>query len=211
MKAAASDSAAEAPYRPVGRLPDGRELYWAPSSASAMREAEGSLQSRVAPWMEACFGPEISNDHLERGDRLLEEVLELLQSGDYPIERAAAMIGYVWSRPKGEPEQEVGGVMLTLAAYCLKQGIDMHDAGEKELSRVWTKVEKIRSKQAVKPVGEALTVTTPAACPALTRFAANVILGLLKRGDPVAEALLQDSGSSEQTRNFLQKLSASDV
>jgi hypothetical protein len=46
---------------------------------------EVSFQQRVDPWMEACFGREISNDRLERGDRLLEEVLELLQSGDYPL------------------------------------------------------------------------------------------------------------------------------
>ena len=125
-----------------------------------------NLQSRVQPWMTACFGPEISADRLERGDRLLEEVLELLQSGGYPPERVAALRDYVWSRDKGEPEQEVGGVMITLAAYCLAHGIDMHEAGEKELARIWTKVEKIRAKQAAKPRGSALlmeSATDPAA------------------------------------------------
>lgn len=120
-------------------------------------EAE-TLQSRVDPWMQACFGPEISADKLERGDRLLEEVFELLQSGDYPRDRVAALEEYVWSRDRGEPHQEVGGVMITLAAYCLAHGLDMHKAGEDELARIWTKVEKIRAKQAAKPKGSALPI-----------------------------------------------------
>jgi hypothetical protein len=108
--------------------------------------------------MLACFGAAIASDTLERGDRLLEEVLELLQSGDYPPERVAALRDYVWSRPKGEPPQEVGGVMVTLAAYCLARGLDMHDAAEAELARIWTKVDAIRAKQAAKPTGSALPI-----------------------------------------------------
>ncbi len=100
-----------------------------------------AFQQRVAPWMDACFGPESSSDRLERGDRFLEEALELLQSGNYPRERIAALTDYVFDRPQGEINQEVGGVMVTLAAYCLAFGIDMHGAGETELARIWTKVE----------------------------------------------------------------------
>lgn len=115
-----------------------------------------TFQTRVQPWMDACFGPEISGDRVERGDRLLEEVFELLQSGGYDKGRVLALIDYVWSREIGEPHQEVGGVMVTLAAYCLAHGLDMHEAGEDELARIWTKVEQIRAKQAAKPVGSAL-------------------------------------------------------
>jgi exonuclease VII small subunit len=124
-----------------------------------------AFQQRVQPWMMVCFGPEISADKLERGDRFLEEALELLQSVDYPRERIASLSSYVWSRPKGEPSQEVGGVMVTLAAFCLAHGLDMHEAGETELARIWTKVEKIRAKQAAKPTGSALpvAVSTPPA------------------------------------------------
>lgn len=120
------------------------------------------FQARVQPWMMACFGAEIAGDKLERGDRLLEEVLELLQSGDYPPERVAALTAYVYGRPVGEPSQEVGGVMVTLAAYCLAHGLDMHEAAEVELSRIWTKVETIRAKQAAKPKGSALPVQVAA-------------------------------------------------
>ena len=50
--------------------------------------------------------------------------------------RIATLVDYVWSRPIGEPEQEVGGVMVTLAAYCLAADLDMHAAGETELARI---------------------------------------------------------------------------
>lgn len=122
---------------------------------------KGDFQSRVQPWMMACFGPEISGDKVERGDRILEETFELLQSGGYDPARVLALRDYVWNRPAGEPHQEVGGVMVTLAAYCLACGLDMHQAGETELARIWTKVEKIRAKQAAKPTGSALPIAQP--------------------------------------------------
>ena len=127
--------------------------------------AQPSFQDRVKPWMMACFGAEISSDRLERGDRLLEEVFELLQSGSYPQERVTSLTSYVWSRPIGEPAQEVGGVMVTLAAYCLAYDLDMHSAGETELARIWTKVDKIRAKQAAKPTGSALPQAWPSPAP----------------------------------------------
>jgi hypothetical protein len=132
------------------------------------------FQDRVAPWLRACFGPTIAADQLERGDRLLEEVLELLQSGAYPPERVAALTAYVWGRPVGEPSQEAGGVLVTLAAYCLALGIDMHEAGEVELARINVpeNVAKIRAKQAAKPAGSALPIAVPEA-PAETATASN--------------------------------------
>jgi hypothetical protein len=111
---------------------------------------DSTFQASVRPWVLECFGDEAANDVRERGDRLLEEVLELLQSHGYDPARVATLRDYVFSRPAGEPAQEVGGVMVTLAAYCLATGIDMHAAGETELARIWTKVDAIRAKQASK-------------------------------------------------------------
>lgn len=129
-----------------------------PDEASA--QGEGSFQDRVKPWMLACFGEEISNDKLERCDRFIEEALELVQAIGYSPDRAHALVDYVFNRGIGEPHQEVGGVMVTLAALCLASGLDMDKAGEDELARIWTKIEKIRAKQAAKPTGSALPVPT---------------------------------------------------
>lgn len=109
------------------------------------------FQYRVQPWMMATFGTEIAADTAERNHRFLEESLELVQACGCTASEAHQLVDYVFNRPVGDPAQEVGGVMVTLAALCLAQGQDMHDAGETELARIWTKVEAIRAKQADKP------------------------------------------------------------
>ncbi|MGN6770654.1 MAG: hypothetical protein ACTHJQ_12540 [Rhizobiaceae bacterium] len=126
----------------------------APAPAEAGVEGDAkpvAFQLRVQPWMMACFGPEISADRIERNHRFLEEALELVQSTGCTQSEAHQLVDYVYGRPVGETHQEIGGVMVTLAALCLAIGEDMHVAGETELARIWTKVEKIRTKQAAKP------------------------------------------------------------
>ncbi|SIR42587.1 hypothetical protein SAMN05880566_112162 [Janthinobacterium sp. TND4EL3] len=120
-----------------------------------------SFQGRVQLWMMACFGAEISADGAERNHRFLEESLELVQACGYTASEAHQLVGYVYGRPVGERAQEVGGVMVTLAALCLAQGLDMQAAGETELARIWTKVEAIRAKQAAKPKHSPLPAAAP--------------------------------------------------
>lgn len=110
-----------------------------------------TFQDRVHPWLIACFGAEIAADRIERNHRFLEEAIELVQATGCTRSEAHQLVDYVFDRPAGEPHQEVGGVMVTLAALCLTHGLDMHEAGETELARIWTKVEAIRAKQAAKP------------------------------------------------------------
>jgi hypothetical protein len=103
--------------------------------------------------MEHCFGPEISADTVERYHRFIEESLELAQALGCSAQDAHMLVDYVFSRPVGQPHQEVGGVMVTLAALCLAADLDMHIAGENELWRVWGKIDVIREKQRNKPKG----------------------------------------------------------
>jgi hypothetical protein len=110
-----------------------------------------TFQNRVKPWMTACFGEQIASDKTERNHRFLEESLELVQATGCTQSEAHQLVDYVFGRAVGEPAQEVGGVMVTLAALCLAHQMDMHSAGETELARIWTKVEQIRAKQAAKP------------------------------------------------------------
>lgn len=110
-------------------------------------------QKRVRHWMDACFGNEISYDVAERNFRFLEEALELAQSCGATADEAQKLIDYVFSRAIGDTRQEVGGVEVTLAALCNAQGIDLDEAREAELARVWSKVEQIRAKHESKPKG----------------------------------------------------------
>jgi len=113
----------------------------------------------------ACFGATIAADKVERNHRFLEEALELVQACGCSQADARQLVDYVYGRPQGDINQEVGGVMVTLAALCLANGLDMHEGGEKELARVWNKIEQIRAKQAAKPKGSALPVSPSSAAP----------------------------------------------
>ncbi|WP_318300442.1 hypothetical protein [Stenotrophomonas maltophilia] len=119
-----------------------------------------TFQAGVAEWMGQCFLPSLYSDMTERGDRLLEEVLELLQAHGYDRARMPTLVDYVFGRPVGEAVQEVGGVMVTLAGYCWVAGIDMHAAGDAELARINQPdvMAKIRAKQEAK---NALHFDTP--------------------------------------------------
>jgi NTP pyrophosphatase (non-canonical NTP hydrolase) len=118
----------------------------------------GALTDRVQVWMLECFNSEIAADQIERNDRFIEEALELAQATGYPRERVVALVDYVYARPIGEPSQEVGGVMITLAAHCLAFGIDLERAAFTEAARIERPevMSKIRDKQAAKPTGSAL-------------------------------------------------------
>jgi len=124
-----------------------------------------SFQQRVQPWLMACFGEMIAGDREERNHRFLEEALELVQSCGCTSSEAHQLVDYVYGRDVGEPAQEVGGVMVTLAALCLANNLDMHANGETELARIWTKVEAIRAKQAAKPKHSPLPIAAAAAPP----------------------------------------------
>jgi hypothetical protein len=121
-----------------------------------------TFQSRVQPWMMACFGAEISADRMERNHRFFEEATELVQACGMTASEAHQLVDYTYGRPVGERFQEVGGVMVTLAALCLANELNMHAAGEAELARIWTMVEKIRAKQAAKPKHSPLPEAAPA-------------------------------------------------
>lgn len=135
-------------------------LRASPPSLPHGGEPVASLQSRVLPWLLQCFGPDIPCDKQERNHRFLEEALELVQACGCTQSEAQQLVDYVYGRDQGDINQEVGGVMITLAALCIANGFDMHNAGETELARIWTMVEKIRAKQVAKPKHSPLPALT---------------------------------------------------
>lgn len=120
-----------------------------------------TYQSRVWDWLQACFSETVCKDKNERNHRFLEESLELVQACGCTQSEAHQLVDYVYGRKVGEPTQEVGGVMNTLAALCSVHGFDLADAAETELSRVWTKIDAIRAKQAAKPKHSPLPTPQP--------------------------------------------------
>lgn len=120
------------------------------------------FQRKVKPWLIACFGWAAAFNKTERNHRFLEESLELVQSTGCTRSEAHQLVDYVFDRPVGEPVQELGGVMVTLAALAEAHDMQMFYCGERELHRCWTKVDKIRAKQATKPDHSPLPETVAA-------------------------------------------------
>lgn len=116
-----------------------------------MAYVDKPYQERVKIWCLECFGQEILNDKLERVFRFIEEALELGQSLGLTKEQTDALVNYVFNREIGESKQELGGVMVTLAALSVIHNLDMIEEAENELDRVWSKIDKIRDKHNSKP------------------------------------------------------------
>lgn len=122
-----------------------------------------SFQTRVIVWIHACFGSEIASDHAERNHRFLEEALELVQAAGCSKSEAVQLVDYVYGRPAGVMSQEVGGVMVTLAALCGAFALDMQHCAEAEITRIWISMPEIRSKQGATPKYSALPGAATAA------------------------------------------------
>ena len=120
-------------------------------SSPVIEKALYTYQTCVDTWMRACFGSRIAYDRIERNHRFIEEALELVQACGCSQDEAHQMVDYVYGRPVGSIHQEIGGVMVTLAALCTAQGRSMVSDGETELQSAWERINKIRAKQAAKP------------------------------------------------------------
>jgi len=112
-----------------------------------------SFQTKVNNWVIECFGEEILFDKHERGQRFIEEAIELVQSTGLSRETVLKLVDYVYNRPVGEVYQEVGGVIVTLAALCTCFGENLEVCKQLELSRISLPeaIIKIREKQKLKP------------------------------------------------------------
>lgn len=110
---------------------------------------EWNFQDRLRTWVTECFGPKVANDRDIRNLRFFEEAIELVQAGGMSRYEAHAMVDVIFERPVGFAPQEVGGVMTTLAAWCLAFGIDLLHEAETELTRIshHETMEKIRKRQ----------------------------------------------------------------
>jgi Ni2+-binding GTPase involved in maturation of urease and hydrogenase len=115
-----------------------------------------TYQRRVGQWLSACFPPSVRADQRERTHRFLEEALELAQASGCSRDDALALVDYVFGRPQGQPAQEIGGVMVTLASLCVVSKVDLAAAADRELQRNWDRIDAIRAKQQTKPQGSPL-------------------------------------------------------
>lgn len=110
------------------------------------------FQKLVFRWVCSCMGDRVAQDKEERTARFGEEALELCQAAGMSKGDVLVLVDYVYGRDKGEIKQEVGGVMVTLAALCSARSIDLDEAAWFELMRCHEKIDKIRAKHDSKPL-----------------------------------------------------------
>ncbi len=111
------------------------------------------FQGDAYRWAVEAFGEAVAMRVEERNHRFLEEALELVQANGCTEGEAQLLVRYVYGRDQGDINQEVGGVMVTLAALCGAVGVDMVREAMRELDRIRDPdtMAKIQRKQAAKP------------------------------------------------------------
>jgi|SRR5579872_235895 len=108
------------------------------------------LEARVMNWIISRIGQD-SAGRKNRAMRLYEESVELLQAEGIDREKALRQLDYVYERPPGEPEKEIGGVAVCVLGYCAAISEKFVEAALREIERIEAKpVEEIRGSVARK-------------------------------------------------------------
>ena len=107
----------------------------------------------VLAWAETTFGERVAHSEKERAFRVMEEALELGQTIDgVTREDAHQLVDYVFDKAPGDVNQEVGGAIVTLAAFCAVKGLSIEEEFLREYTRIIGKIDSIRAKQVGKRV-----------------------------------------------------------
>lgn len=97
------------------------------------------LQALANSWAIRAFGTaHVANSKI-CALRLLEEAIELAQAEGVLRCMVDHCVEVVYSRPVGDANQEIGGVLMTSAVYCGCKGLDLEEALRIELDRVLAK------------------------------------------------------------------------
>ena len=78
-------------------------------------------------------------DKIVRAARFIEEAAELVQAVGLPKDHVLRALDYVYSRPAGEPAQEMGGVSNTQYALAGALGLSVAVCEDKEIARCLAK------------------------------------------------------------------------
>ncbi len=93
-------------------------------------------QRIVGSWVARTFGVAVSQNLKERATRVVEEAIELAQAEGVDYRVIEDLLNHVWRKTPGHPLQEVGGIGVTLLAYCEAKGISAETQEMNEVERV---------------------------------------------------------------------------
>jgi hypothetical protein len=93
-------------------------------------------QTSILQWARDTFGNGIEVSPGVRLMRFIEEATELAQAHGLIEADVHKVVSYVFARPKGDPLQEIGGVMVTLYGYAESVGAGVAICEMREIWRV---------------------------------------------------------------------------
>ena len=101
----------------------------------------GLDQALVEKFVRVKFTDKVFESVEERCLRLVEEAIELTQAALPNRQKEVCgklemLIKRVFDRPPGDPEQELGGVIVTLLAYCALKEVRLDSAARHEIDRI---------------------------------------------------------------------------
>lgn len=106
-------------------------------------------QRMIRDWMFTTIGDHTQWDPVNRGQRLLEEVLEAVQCPEIGLteDQCHDLVKYVYKRPVGVYHQEIGGTIVCLLAMCDATKEDLYKCMVDEYNRIHTSevVDKVRN------------------------------------------------------------------
>jgi NTP pyrophosphatase (non-canonical NTP hydrolase) len=109
-------------------------------------------------WAIRSFGEDHVHNFPIRSLRVAEEAVELAQAYNVPREKLIDLVNIVYDRPKGNPNQEIGGVLMTITVLCAALGFDPDEGFERELRRVLAKSSTHFAKRNQEKIDLGLTV-----------------------------------------------------
>lgn len=115
-------------------------------------EVSKSAQACVADWVRTTLGAVVASNAAERSLRAAEEAIELAQACGADADSVHRLVDYVFSRPAGEPGQEIAGTLVSTYAVAAALGVNANEVLDVELARIHTPevIERVRRRQAEK-------------------------------------------------------------
>lgn len=103
------------------------------------QDKRNARQARVFDWGCRAFGNDQMRSPQQRALRLIEEAIELAQSVFADKDQLHRLVDYVYSRPVGQVEAELGGVGVCLLAMAECVRVNADETEEREVARIMAK------------------------------------------------------------------------
>lgn len=99
-------------------------------------ESRDQRQVTVFSMIKARFGPDHANSVPQRALRFIEEGIEACQAAGVDRDQLLKLVGFVYDRPVGELNKEIGAAGLTLLGLAAAAGLSADDEEDREVNRV---------------------------------------------------------------------------